>query len=233
MIMTDTTTIIFDVGSTIVNIDYDQIIGAAAESGVKLNMKDLRLAEHSGKLLIDEQTVPIKKNTDKSKWDNYLKEIFLTAGYPSEKINSFLTEVKRLDSIGFGIWSKKNSEADDILGVLKNRGYNLGIISNADGRIAGLLDFLDLACYFNAVIDSHIVGVEKPDPLIFKIMLEKLDCPPEKAVYIGDLYSVDVLGARSAGIIPILIDPFDQYDVDNCIKIFSLTELLNYFPEKS
>ncbi|MGH7415222.1 MAG: HAD family hydrolase, partial [Candidatus Rokuibacteriota bacterium] len=57
------------------------------------------------------------------------------------------------------------------------------------------------------IIDSAVVGVQKPDPRIFHLGLREAGVAPAEAVYVGDLYSVDVLGARAAGLDGILLDP--------------------------
>jgi putative hydrolase of the HAD superfamily len=66
---------------------------------------------------------------------------------------------------------------------------------------------LDLLPYFDRVYDSAVVGVEKPDVTIFQKALNDLGVRPEETLHVGDLESVDVLGARRAGIHPILVDP--------------------------
>ena len=61
------------------------------------------------------------------------------------------------------------------------------------------------------IIDSHIVGVAKPDPRIFQIALERIGVGPDEARFAGDIYSIDVEGARAAGIEARLIDQHQRY----------------------
>ena len=61
-----------------------------------------------------------------------------------------------------------------------------------------------------------MVGVEKPDPRIFLMGLAKAQVEPGEAVYIGDLYSVDVLGARAAGMAAVLLDPGGVWGERDC-----------------
>ena len=65
--------------------------------------------------------------------------------------------------------------------------------------------------YFDVIIDSHIVGVAKPDPRIFQIALERLGVGPDEVRFAGDIYSIDVEGARAAGIEARLIDQHRRY----------------------
>ena len=70
-----------------------------------------------------------------------------------------------------------------------------------------ILTELGLAKHLDFVLDSAEVGVEKPDPRIFRIALERAGVDPAHALYVGDLYSVDVLGARAVGMEAVLLDP--------------------------
>ena len=76
------------------------------------------------------------------------------------------------------------------------------------------------------VVDSHVVGVAKPDPRIFAPALAALGTPPERVAYIGDSVTMDVNGARAAGLRPVLLDPFDDHPWADHDRIVSLDELL-------
>jgi putative hydrolase of the HAD superfamily len=78
--------------------------------------------------------------------------------------------------------------------------------------------------YFHFVLDSRLVGVEKPDPRIFQIALDQVGISPAEALYIGDLYSIDVVGSRAAGMHAILLDPAGLWDHVDCPKARDLSE---------
>ena len=83
--------------------------------------------------------------------------------------------------------------------------------------------------YLDMVLTSQEAGVTKPDPLIFVAALKTLNVKAEDAIYVGDQYEADVLGARGAGISPILIDRFGLYSqISDCPRIRSLSEVLEY-----
>ena len=91
-----------------------------------------------------------------------------------------------------------------------------GVISNSNGTVRSVLTAAGLAGALDFVIDSGAVGVEKPDPRIFALGLAEAGVSAGEAVYIGDLYSVDVLGARRAGIEAILLDPRRHWGPRDC-----------------
>ena len=105
-------------------------------------------------------------------------------------------------------------------------GYRVGIVSNADGRVEALFEAVGLAAHVEFVIDSHTVGVAKPDPRIFRMGAERLGLPPEEILYVGDVYAMDVVGARAAGLRPLLLDPFDQFGAwDDVERIRTVRDL--------
>ena len=76
------------------------------------------------------------------------------------------------------------------------------MVSNADGRVESFLRHVGITKYLDFVVDSGLVGVEKPDPRIFEIALERAQVRKDEVVHVGDVYEVDVVGARAAGIEP-------------------------------
>jgi putative hydrolase of the HAD superfamily len=75
------------------------------------------------------------------------------------------------------------------------------------------------------VIDSHEERVEKPDPEIFRIALERSGSDAETTLHVGDIYHVDVVGARAAGLQAILVDRGDLHEDRDCVRVANLTEL--------
>jgi putative hydrolase of the HAD superfamily len=100
------------------------------------------------------------------------------------------------------------------------------VVSNADGRVAHILETTGLAPHLDVIVDSQLEGVEKPDPEIFRRALARLAVAPERAAYVGDIYSIDAVGARAAGLRPLVIDTTRTYDGLDCPTIAALEELL-------
>ncbi|QYY37385.1 HAD-IA family hydrolase [Ruficoccus sp. ZRK36] len=87
----------------------------------------------------------------------------------------------------------------EILGLLRERGYRLGILSNNDERLLGLLKALELDVYFDAVILSSVVGAGKPRREMFAAAEQALGVAPEHLLHIGDTPHEDIAGALNAG----------------------------------
>lgn len=90
---------------------------------------------------------------------------------------------------------------------LKKRGYDLGVVSNGITiKQWEKLIRLDLHHFFDHVITSEGAGVEKPDPKIFEVALEKMGCEAENSIMVGNKFSEDIMGALNAGIPAILVN---------------------------
>ncbi len=109
---------------------------------------------------------------------------------------------------------------------LQAQGYTLGIISNFEPWLEVLLHELGLHDYFEPVIISGVVGVEKPHPRIFELALAEAGTEADKAAHVGDSMTSDVEGAQEAGLTPVLIDRHDRYDdSEGILRIEDLREL--------
>jgi REG-2-like HAD superfamily hydrolase len=97
-------------------------------------------------------------------------------------------------------------EVPGVLAALRDRGLRLGVVSNWDPRLPDLLESLGLAQSFDAIVYSSEVGVEKPDPRIFRSALDRLGVPPEAALHVGDGKVEDAEGAAAAGLHALLLD---------------------------
>jgi HAD superfamily hydrolase (TIGR01549 family) len=112
---------------------------------------------------------------------------------------------------------------------LKEKGLILGLISNVEQDMTDTLTRLGLPTWLEIVVTSQDTGFSKPRPEIFREALLQAVVKPSEAIYIGDQYQVDVLGARGAGIRGILIDRGDYYqNITDCPRIRSLKEVAAY-----
>jgi HAD superfamily hydrolase (TIGR01549 family) len=104
--------------------------------------------------------------------------------------------------------------------------FRIAVISNSDGRIDRVLSQCGIAECFESITDSGIVGVEKPRREIFEAALGTMKARPEESLYVGDVYSVDYVGARAAGMDAVLFDVAGAYrDRGEVPRVESLQQL--------
>lgn len=123
-------------------------------------------------------------------------------------------------------WTVLDSDALEVLQGLSQAGYTLAAISNTDGKLVEDLTSLGIMKFFSCVLDSQIIGIEKPDVRIYQLCASLLQLEPEQCCYIGDTVS-ELIGSREAGIeLNILYDPlYLHQDIDEFPKVHSLAEL--------
>jgi putative hydrolase of the HAD superfamily len=107
------------------------------------------------------------------------------------------------------------------------RQYKIAVISNADGRIDAVLTRCGISDCFASITDSGNVGHEKPHPEIFTAALRAMKADPADSLYVGDVYSVDYVGARNAGMQAVLFDVAGAYRDLEFPRVESLAELEN------
>jgi HAD superfamily hydrolase (TIGR01549 family) len=116
-------------------------------------------------------------------------------------------------------------DALDALGALRRLGLRLAVVSNWDHQLVDRCRELGLVEYLDAIIGSASVKSEKPDPVIFDLARRRLGLATNEVWHVGDLYTIDVLGARSAGIQPIMLDRYDLLTGIDCPRVRSLRDL--------
>lgn len=135
--------------------------------------------------------------------------------------------VEALLAVWRTLWVCPPEDAARTLDRLTARGLAVGCLSNSDGTVRTLLEDAGLAHRLRCVVDSGVEGVEKPDPRIFRIAAARLGVTPAACVYVGDFLSLDVEGARGAGMEGVLLDPADTWSgtaADDVPRVRSLTE---------
>lgn len=103
--------------------------------------------------------------------------------------------------------------------------YAIAVISNADGKIDAVLQRCGIVDCFASITDSGKVGHEKPHPAIFEAALREMKAEPAQSLYVGDVYSVDYVGATNAGMQAVLFDVAGAYRDLEFPRVESLTEL--------
>lgn len=121
---------------------------------------------------------------------------------------------------------------DDVLPVfdqLKQRSATLGIISNIDQDLTPICQELGLAPYLDLTLTSAEVGSGKPHAPIFLAALRQAGAESAEAIYVGDHYDTDVVGAQKVGMKGVLLDRHNSYrHIDGCQRIRTLHELVDH-----
>lgn len=156
----------------------------------------------------------------------YISRALSEAGVKNNKIMAIKT-LQRMKKIN---WEFKTfDDSIPTLSMLKKSGLKVGLISNVYKNIEktyqslGLLEFLDF------IVTSSEVGCEKPDPRIFQAALNKANIESNEAIYVGDQYQLDIVGARNVGIKAIFLDRDNWFDdITDCPRISSLSQVTEY-----
>jgi putative hydrolase of the HAD superfamily len=212
--------VLFDAGSTLLFLDHARI-AAAVGAALGLPLTGPTLAAGSGAAA---RTMEQTRATDRERAAAYLEALFLEAGVPPGRMGEVRDCLARLHDERH-LWSGISGDTHGALSRLKDAGLKLGVVSNSDGRVEEALEAAGLRGYFDVVVDSALAGIEKPDPAIFRAALDVLGVPAEEALYVGDLYEVDVLGARAAGMAAMLLLPPGAPPPGGCATVRSLGAL--------
>jgi putative hydrolase of the HAD superfamily len=212
--------VLFDAGNTLLFLDHDRmaaaigvVLGAPLEAGRLAGATGTasRAAERTG-------------GADRDRARAYLEALLLDAGVPPERMEEVAVCLQQVHDESH-LWCQVAEDTRVALDRLRTRGLRLGVVSNSDGRVEQALVAAGIREYFEVVLDSALVGMEKPDPTIFRAALGALGVAASEALYVGDLYHVDVVGARAAGMEGVLLGPDRDESRPDCLRFASLTAL--------
>ena len=212
--------VLFDAGNTLLFLDYARMAEAVGRAvGVPLTAGALGRGAP-----IAAQRMEERRADNRERAAAFLDALFGEAGVPTDRLGEVRETLERLHAERH-LWSGIAADTHDALGRLRAAGLRMGVVSNSDGRVEEALRAAGVRGYFDVIVDSALAGVEKPDPAIFRAALDALGVRPEEAVYVGDLYDVDVAGARAAGLGAILFAPPDAAARPGCATVSSLAVL--------
>lgn len=209
----------FDVGNTLLFPNRQKMLHSLHQRQVFPSEELLRQIECETKQKFD-ALVESHSAVDHGFWWMFYSRLLSELGTPDESTCADLVARTQTSSNWCDI-RRGTREALQRLG----RRYRLAVISNADGKIADILMRCGIADCFETITDSGIVGKEKPHRMIFESALQSLDVEPQNSLYTGDVYSVDYLGATSAGMECVLFDVAGAYRDRDLPRVQSLEEL--------
>jgi len=224
-------TVLFDLGNTLSHLDHACVAEVISQHARRVSADQVAVAEYRGKAAVDAAFRARRFGTDTTRQEPYFNTIMEALGV-AEAHWQAIGDALRAENQRASLWRVIHDDTPAVLAALRARGYTLGVVSNADGRIAAGLAANGLAPHFAVVIDSHVVGVEKPDPRIFHLALQRCGARAEETLFVGDIYEIDMQGARNAGITPLLLDPLGLYGDVDCERIDRLSRLLDLLPAR-
>jgi putative hydrolase of the HAD superfamily len=217
-------TVFLDAGGVLVFPNWFRISDALAARGVHVAPQTLADAEPIAKRKLDDNRTMQATNDAGRGW-LYFDLILDEANVPrSAATDEALAELYAYHQQA-NLWELVPDEVVPALAAMRDHGLQITVVSNANGRLRMLLDRLRLASSFDCVLDSHDEGVEKPDPRIFEIALQRSGATRDTTIHVGDLYQVDVVGARAAGLRGVLLDQKNLYADADCPRVRSLADL--------
>ncbi|MBI1850527.1 MAG: HAD-IA family hydrolase [Planctomycetes bacterium] len=218
----------FDVGNTLSHVNYPLIASTLRDAGVDVAADRVRTAEIRSRIRMDEflsgqRSISISMEGApmfRAFCRLVLEDIGPDALARGETVIDALEAYNRAGNL----WDLAEPSVPRVAARLRERGLRLGVISNADGRVAQLLERQGVASLFDAIVDSGQVHVEKPNPAIFLHAAALLGVDASESVHVGDFYSIDLVGSRRAGMQGILLDPLGAWSHVECRKARDLDD---------
>lgn len=219
-------TLFLDAGGVLCNPSWTRVSAALAARGIDVSSAALAAAEPLAKREID--TADLVRATDDHKrgWLYFNRVLELAGVSVSDATDAAIADIREYHS-QHNVWEDVPADVPATLAALRARGLKLVVVSNANGRLRLLFDRVGLTQYFDVVLDSHEWGVEKPDPRLFALALQQSNSDAGTTAHVGDLFHIDVAGARAAGLAEgILLDTAGLYPAVDCRRLRTLDELL-------
>jgi putative hydrolase of the HAD superfamily len=218
-------TVFLDAGGVLLFPNWTRIERALAGQGVHVSGEALSIAEPKARKQLDEART-IGTTTDASRGWLFFDLILEHAGiFRSPQTAAALIALHEYHRAN-NLWELVPDGVRPALSALRAHGLTLAVVSNANGTLRAHMDRIGLSAHLDCVVDSCEEGVEKPDPRLFEIALSRVGARPESTVHVGDLYQVDVVGARAAGVRPVLLDETGLHPNADCTRVRSLAELV-------
>ncbi len=197
---------LLDAGHTLVFVDRERVAEIYRRLAIPWVRERFERAEIAARARLTRRVESGHLGTEPHLWRDYFLTLFRMSGVPTEQLDAVGEELRRAHRRSH-LWTHVERGTAEALERLAGRGYRLAVISNADGRMEDALRRAGLRSQVEFVLDSGHMTTAKPDPRIFREGSRRLGLSPEECVYVGDLYPVDVVGARRAGMGALLLDP--------------------------
>ena len=227
-------TLFLDVGNTLVSMDFEWIQYKLQQHGMVFSVEKFQRAEAVARTIVSDELNRLKSTETEDTFRFYfittLRNLLPSSNTEETVLESLWSEllpVFKKRNQTQRLWSRLLPGIPEALDRLQTAGLQLVAVSNADGTVEKSLTILGLRRFFDAVIDSHVVGFEKPDPRVFYHAISVSGADPKSTLHVGDMYAVDIVGANAAGIYAVLLDPYKVWHRVDCHKISDLPCLVD------
>jgi putative hydrolase of the HAD superfamily len=218
-------TVFLDAGGVLIYPNWWRVSEALAKQGVTVSPEALIAADPRARRELDD-TRTIGTTTDASRGWLFFDLVLAHANTArSDATAAALADLHAYHTTS-NLWEYVPNDVVPALEALRERGLRLVVVSNANGTLRAHMDRLDLTRRFDCVLDSADEGVEKPDARFFDIALDRSGATRDTTIHVGDLYHVDVIGARNAGLRGVLLDQADLRPDADCPRVRTLDELV-------
>ena len=219
-------TVFLDAGGVLIYPNWWRISEALAKHGVTVAPDALKRADPFARRELDDMRV-IGGTTDASRGWLFFDLVLSHAGTArSDATAAALADLHAYHTAS-NLWEYVPPDVVPALEALRARGLQLVVVSNANGTLLAHMERIGLTERFDCILDSADEGVEKPDPRFFEIALAKSGAHKDTTIHVGDLYYVDVMGARGAGLRGVLLDEANLRPDADCPRVQSLEELVS------
>jgi HAD superfamily hydrolase (TIGR01509 family) len=226
-------TVFLDAGGVLCHPSWSRVADALVRHGASVTAAALTTAEQRATRALDTAAVTAQTDDRSRGWLSFDLVLEHAGVQQNAGTHAALAELRAYHKVE-NLWEHVEPDVVPALAALKARGLRLVVVSNANGRLRHLFDRIDLTRWFDYLLDSHEWGFEKPDPRLFLLALEQARADAPSTVHVGDLYHVDVVGARRAGLRDgVLFDMAGLYNDVDCPRVRSLAALVEWIDKSN
>jgi len=219
-------TIFLDAGGVLVCPNWHRAAETLRRHGVAVDASTLAAAEPAVKRQLDVAHT-VRSTTDEQRGFLYFDLILKRAGIsPTPQSDAALAELKAFHDRD-NTWDDMPADVLSSLRRMKDAGLRIVVVSNTSSTLRRAFARLGVDPLVDLVIASEEERVEKPDPRLFQIALERSGADPKTTIHCGDLYEIDIVGARAAGLPAVLLDSAGVYRDVDCPRVASMKELVD------
>lgn len=169
--------------------------------------------------------VEVSGDDEDAFWTQYARRYILTLGGDEEQAAHIAPLAQAYMKENYQPVPEAPEGTHETLSALREARLQLAVLSNRKNPYDHRLREVGLETCFDRCLAAGQLGAYKPDPAVFHRACEQIGCRAAQAVYVGDNYFADVIGARAAGLRPVLYDPRHLFPEANCPVITDFRQL--------